>query len=319
MKTFSHGVQHYQADVVIVGSGIAGAFTAYKLVEKGIKVLILEAGPRIKRDEIVQNFMKLNGHTFSGGYPNVPWAPRPEWGLKEDDYIEQIGPVKTKSEYLRVVGGTTWHWNATVPRMIPTDFKMASTYQVARDWPIDYNVLEPFYAKAEIEMGVAGDSEKNMGHLRSSSFPLPPIPASYSDKMIMEKLKPMGIEFVPQPAARNSIPYAERSQCMGFGTCSPICPSAAQYSASVHIEKAEKLGVRLIENARVDRLISKKNGMIEAVEGKRSDNTTFTASGKIVILAANGIETPQTLIDEQQRTIFKRVSESFRPSRTRII
>ena len=45
------------ADVVIVGSGVAGALVAYELSRKNIKnIVILEAGPRIPRETIVNNF-----------------------------------------------------------------------------------------------------------------------------------------------------------------------------------------------------------------------------------------------------------------------
>ena len=39
----------FTADVVIVGSGVAGAITGYTLARAGVKVLILEAGPRVDR------------------------------------------------------------------------------------------------------------------------------------------------------------------------------------------------------------------------------------------------------------------------------
>ncbi len=41
----------WSADVVIVGSGVAGSLVAARLAAKGVKVLILEAGPRVERSE----------------------------------------------------------------------------------------------------------------------------------------------------------------------------------------------------------------------------------------------------------------------------
>jgi glucose dehydrogenase len=35
------------ADVVIIGSGVAGSLIAWRLTEAKLKILILEAGPRI--------------------------------------------------------------------------------------------------------------------------------------------------------------------------------------------------------------------------------------------------------------------------------
>ena len=38
-------------DAIVVGSGATGGIAALTLAEQGIKVLIIEAGPQVKRDE----------------------------------------------------------------------------------------------------------------------------------------------------------------------------------------------------------------------------------------------------------------------------
>ena len=285
------------AEVLIIGSGVAGAMCAYSLAQKGIKVTILEAGPRIKRDEVVTEFKQSPNLDLSAGFPNATWAPRPDWSQGHDQYIEQIGPeVVLTLEYLRIVGGTTWHWSANTIRQLPTEFRMQSQYGVGEDWPISYQDLEPFYVQAEYEMGVAGDSSIDIGSPRSKPYPLPPMPPTYSDKFIAEKLKTIGITFVPRPVARNSLPFDNRVQCQGYGTCSPICPVGAQYSAMVHVNKAEALGVQVIENARVDYLETDTNDRISVVHFGRPDGSKGVAKGRIVVVAANGIETPRLLL-----------------------
>jgi choline dehydrogenase-like flavoprotein len=44
------------ADFVVVGSGIIGSIVARRLAEAGASVLMLEAGPRVTRAEIVARF-----------------------------------------------------------------------------------------------------------------------------------------------------------------------------------------------------------------------------------------------------------------------
>jgi choline dehydrogenase-like flavoprotein len=44
------------ADVVIVGSGVAGAMIGYSLARRGVQVLILEAGPRVDREKPLMQF-----------------------------------------------------------------------------------------------------------------------------------------------------------------------------------------------------------------------------------------------------------------------
>ena len=289
-----------ETDVVVIGSGVAGAMAAYKLAKGGANVVILEAGPRIERADIVRKFTETHHFDFSSGFPNEKWAPRPDWQDPAYKYYEATGPHAGEMEYLRVVGGTTWHWSGGSSRLLPKDFRLKSTYGVGRDWPISYDDLEPYYGEAEKEIGVSGSSHDNAiapgNGRRSTPHPMPAMPPSYSDKVISEGLKKIGLNFITSNSARNSEPYDGRPQCMGFGTCSPICPSGAQYAAIVHIEKSEKLGVRVLENARADKIVSAPDGKITAVHAGRSDGTEVVVKAKIFVVAANGMESPRLFL-----------------------
>ena len=96
------------ADVVIVGSGVAGALPAVRLAKEDVSVLILESGPRVDRKQAVEIFRANPIKTPDSPYPFLPYAPRPDViGLHP--YFVQAGPDKFKSTYERRVGGTTWH------------------------------------------------------------------------------------------------------------------------------------------------------------------------------------------------------------------
>ena len=58
------------ADVVIVGSGIAGAMTAYTLARSGVSVLVLEAGPRVDRAKATMLFRKSPTKGPNSPYPS---------------------------------------------------------------------------------------------------------------------------------------------------------------------------------------------------------------------------------------------------------
>lgn len=286
-----------EADVVIVGSGISGAMCAWRLARAGRRVLVLEAGPRIKREDIVRKFSTAHRHDFSWGYPNSPSAPRPDWSsTKPDRYIAQDGPIAIPFEYLRVVGGTTWHWAASCDRFLPSDFRLKSEYGVGVDWPFGYQDLEPYYAEIERELGVSGGPHAQFGSPRSSPLPMSEMPAVYGETLVMDKLAGLGVQFVSQAAARNSEPYDGRPRCDGHGTCMPICPIGAQYAAIVHVEKAERLGARVLDNCRVDRFETDDAGRITAVQFGRSDGSTDRAVGKVFVLAANAVESPRLLL-----------------------
>ena len=145
------------ADVVIVGSGIAGALTAARLAAAGVTVAILEAGAPVDRADTTQRYRDALIKVPESPYPAVPEAMRPVTN-DPDFWYRQQGPDKFKSTYLKAVGGTTWHWLGTCLRFLPNDFHLASAYGRGHDWPVTYSELEPFYGEAESEIGVAGDS-----------------------------------------------------------------------------------------------------------------------------------------------------------------
>ena len=159
-------------DVVIVGSGVCGGLVAARLASQGVKVLILEAGPRVKRPEALAQYRAALIKVPESPYPNAPYAPRSS-SDQPDSYYLQNGPDKFESTYLRQVGGTTWHWLGTALRFVPDDFRLKSKFGVGLDWPLTYDDLEPWYCEAEREMGVAGDSNAALDAPRSKPYPLP--------------------------------------------------------------------------------------------------------------------------------------------------
>jgi choline dehydrogenase-like flavoprotein len=302
VATASHDeslMQQRAADVVIVGSGVCGAMVAARLAGKGVKVLILEAGPRVKRPEALAMYRAALVKVPESPYPPAPYAP---YGRSDqpDVYYLQNGPDKFESTYLRVVGGTTWHWLGTALRFVPDDFKLRSTFGVGLDWPLTYDDLEPWYCEAERELGVAGDSKDALDGPRSQPFPLPPIPLTYVDQRVAAALA--GSEYTVQatPQARNSQAFQNRPVCCGSGTCIPICPIQAKYDATVHVAQAERAGAELVEQAIVSTVEIGADGRVSGLRYKRPDGTEARAVARVYVIAAHGIETPKLLL--QSRT-----------------
>ena len=292
-------MQEHLADVVIVGSGVAGALSAARLAKAGVKVLILEAGPRVQRNQAVQQYHRALIKTPDSPYPDPPHAPHPREG-QVDSYYVQTGPERFTSGYLRQVGGTTWHWLGTAIRMVPDDFRLRSRFGIGVDWPIAYDDLEPWYCEAEREMGVAGDSSADPAAPRSQRFPQPAIPLSYLDQRVAAAISGLGYKVEPTPQARNSVPYDQRPPCCGSSSCIPICPVQAKYDATVHVAQAERAGARLLENAVVHTVETGPDQRVTGVRFKRPDGSEERASGKVFVIAAHGIETPKLLL--QSRT-----------------
>ncbi|MBQ4856332.1 GMC family oxidoreductase [Rhodanobacter sp. B2A1Ga4] len=282
------------ADIVVIGSGIVGALAARRLAQQGASVLILEAGPRLERARIVAAFRNspLKGN-WMAPYPPSPWAPHPIYVPQDNGYLKQAGPYPYPAEYIRAVGGTTWHWAAQAWRLVPNDVRIKSLYGVGVDWPLSYEELDPWYQEAEEILGVAGAD--NTGSPRQHPFPMEPVAEPWSMRRFRERLAPT-YPVVANTVARNSRGYDGRPACVGNNSCQPICPVNAQYLGINAVEAAEAAGAKLVPNAVVYRIEHDVGGRIVAVHYYAPDKSEHRVTGKTFILAANGIESPKLLL-----------------------
>src|SRR5262245_28746085 len=235
-------------DVLIVGSGIAGALIAWQLGRAGKKVLILEAGEALPPD--------INGYmnTFLTAKDKVPESPYPpalfsgtgltnpravnagrptvqslgakakpgeskfgDWQDPKQAYLIQKGPLPFGSTYERINGGTVRHWLGTSLRFVPSDFEMKSRFNRFVDWPIKYRHLERWYGDAEKDIGVSADvaDQNYLGITFSSNYPMPKIPLSRVDMEIekaMPNLKVAGVGLDGLKWKVSSTPAARNSQ-----------------------------------------------------------------------------------------------------------
>ncbi len=287
--------QGLDADVVIVGAGVAGLLAAWKLAQQGVRVVVLEAGPRVTRAEAVRIYRESPLKVPETPYPEVDWAPRPTV-IDPNHYYVQDGPTFFKSTYERRVGGTTWHWLGTTLRHLPNDFRTQTLYGAGVDWPVTYDELEPWYSQAEVALGVAGDSDQDLGSPRSHPFPQPPLPLTYLDRQIAVAVEPLGLSVKLTPQARNSVTFDGRPPCCGSATCVPICPIGAKYDGDVHARKFEALGGEIRENSVAYQIEVSSEGSVSGVHYKLPDGTERRVTGRIYVIAANAIETAKLLL-----------------------
>lgn len=271
-------------NVVVIGSGVAGAFTAWSLARRGIDVIVLEAGPRLTRAELFDSFTRSPHLDAMAPYPNPDWAPMPSL-QRPDDYLIRDCSFDYRPQYIRIAGGTTWHWSAGCDRLGRKDVALNSTYGVGVDWPIGRADLDGYYDIAEHEMGITGPGNKDP---RLEVIPIP-----YVQRVVKEKLARHGIEFREAHHARLSHDFDGRPRCQGNNNCIPLCPIGAQYSADLHVTKAEREGARIVENALVTGLEVTGENQISAATARRPDGSRLTVRGDIFVVAANGIETPR--------------------------
>jgi glucose dehydrogenase len=211
-------------DVVIVGSGFAGALIANELGKAHKNVLVLEAGAGVPPN--INDYMK-RFYNAAAKVPESPYTPeifgpnglsdpnkvnagRPtvlstgakggfgDWTDPNQSYLIQKGPFPFSSTYDRVAGGTS-HWLGTSLRFVPNDFKMKTLYGTTMpqfvDWPIEYKDLISWYGKAEEEIGVSGDvkDQKYLGIEFPSNYAykMRQIPNSTTDQAVSKAVDAM--------------------------------------------------------------------------------------------------------------------------------
>lgn len=277
------------ADVAIVGAGPAGALLARELASAGHDVVVLEAGPRFDPGDRME---RMERELRPSHDRTDVW----DVGGRRDAFSTS-GAVDYALNRARVkgVGGTSLHWGAMTPRLHPEDFEMESRYGVGTDWPISYEDLEPYYLAAERAMGVAGEPS-HFGGERSGPFPLPAHPFSYSDRLLEPGFADCGIELHACPRAINSRPNDGRSSCVGFGTCTPVCPSGAKYSADHDVRKAEAEGATVVDRASVRRLEHDEAGETVTDAVYVHDGAERRLFADAFVVAAGGVETPRLLL-----------------------
>ncbi|WP_435185248.1 GMC family oxidoreductase [Halobellus sp. EA9] len=277
-----------RADVCVVGSGPAGALVAHRLAAAGADVVVLEAGPRFDFDRRVEQQEAFIRPGMDG-----PW----EMGGPRDAYTTGGRGYPLNAARVKGIGGSTLHWQGMVMRLHERDFEMESRHGVGVDWPIAYDDLRPYYAEAERALGVAGAMDNPYAPPREEPFPLSAFPPSHSDSLFAAACERLGIDMHSVPNARNPEPYDSRPACQGYGTCKPICPSGAKYTAESHVEKAVEAGARVIDRAPVQRLEHDADGeRVETAVYAITDGEEHRQSARRFVLACGGVENARLLL-----------------------
>jgi choline dehydrogenase-like flavoprotein len=283
------------ADVIVIGAGIAGGLVAHRLADQGMKVLVLEGGPDITRAEFHTRFLEKRGYSPVGLDPKSDYAPTTDPD-DPDAYLINVGSQRYNCYMTKAVGGTTWHWTGRCARFDDDDFKLHTTHGVGVDWPIGYADIEPYYVEAEHALGVTAPSSGPEAQRRSRPTPMQDFAWPYFYELLNKTLSPHGLTIETGGYARNAREYDGRPACRGNNTCWPVCPIGAQYGGIAHVDKARELGVEVRAQSLVTRLEAGDERRIASAWYRRPDGSVERVRAKTFVIAANGLETAKILL-----------------------
>lgn len=280
-------------DVLVIGSGPAGAAVTKRLTDLGAKVLCLEQGDWVNRAEYpsVRPNWEISIRTYF--YPNIRKLP--------EDYPVTTGGELRAVQMANAVGGTSIHYTAHFPRFHPSDFRVRTLDGVADDWPIRYHDLEPYYDMNDREMGVSGLAGDPQNPPRSPR-PTPPLSLGVLGETIGRGFNKLGWYWWVADNGIVSTVYDGRPPCMWHGKCTLGCPIGSKSSADVtYWPKALKKGAILKTRARVREITVDAQGRVRGVLYYDRDGGLHEQLARVVVICCNGVGTPRLLLNSKSR------------------
>lgn len=298
-------------DVIVVGAGAAGGVVACVLAEAGKTVLLVERGKERRyidsgyRDHLRNHRLSRYGHNTGPdieGHPRVfvdrgggRHVVRPH----EADYHANAAALGSGTT---VYGGLAWRFH-------PDDFRMASRYGVPEwsslvDWPFDYGELEPWYERAEHEVGVSGQGghDSHEGY-RRRDYPMPPVPGNPGTEILRKGAAALGLNTFVPPLLVNTVPHSGRNACIRCGSCVGfMCPSDSKNGTqNTMIPRAIATGrCTVLSETTVDRVATDAGGKVIGAHliafGPDRTVTRDFVCARTVVLSAGAIETARLLL-----------------------
>lgn len=284
-------------DAVVVGSGAGGGPVAYALATAGARVLVLERGKHLKREDFVYDEVGIAKRSVF--VPSVTTDPHV--------LVQQGGEAKrTDDGWIAVcVGGGTVHMSGFFYRLRPEDFRLRDYLgPVAgaslENWPITYEQLEPYYGRVETLIGVSGNNAEGP-HVsrRTTPYPLPAVTTHPGAALIDAGAAKVGAHSFVTPRGVISRDYDGRSACHLHPLCGSFGCHVGAKSSSLEtwIPKAIATGrCELRAEARVTSILTGEDGSARFVVYRDSAGAEHEVAARAVVVACSAVETSRLLL-----------------------
>jgi len=304
-------------DALIVGSGITGGWAAKELTEKGLNVLILEAGRTILPE---QDYVE---HVPIWELKYRYWDNRAERQLTQpvqrecyyacDEYSHSFfvndldNPYSTESgkpfSWIRgrQVGGKSITWGRQSYRWSDLDFEANLREGIAVDWPIRYQDLAPWYDYVEEFAGISGQPE-GLPQLPDGKF-LPPMQMTCVEQDLRNAIAKHyddRIVTMGRSAVLTRV-HKGRAACHYCGICHRGCITQSYFSSlNSTLPAAQKTGRLTIRPYSVVHSLafdskSRRISGIRVIDAQTKSTIEF--KGHIVFLCASTLESTRILLN----------------------
>jgi choline dehydrogenase-like flavoprotein len=304
-------------DAIIVGSGITGGWAAKELTEKGLNVLILEAGRTIDPGtDYVEHTpvweLKFRNWDDRDTRKKTQYVQR-EVYYACDEYSSKFFVSDTENPYTnkegtkfswirgRQVGGKSITWGRQCYRWSDLDFEANVKEGIAVDWPIRYADVEPWYGYVEDFAGISGQPE-GLPQLPDSHF-LPPMEMNCAELTFRDGLKTHfddRILTIGRTAVLTQV-HKGRAACHYCGVCHRGCITSSYFSSlNSTLPAALKTGKLTIRPYSVVHSLTYDSGTrkvsgVRVIDAKTKVATEYKA--RIYFLNASTLESTRILLN----------------------
>ena len=255
---------HKTADVVVVGTGPAGAAVARTAAAGGAHVVLFDEGPYVRPEQFpadgftaMARLYRAMGATVSRGAPMMPMVQG------------------------RVVGGTSVV-NGAISWRLPRDVHQQwLDADPALDESLDWHALEALFDRIEDHLNIRPTDDAIAGP---------------NNLLLARGAEALGLEH--RPIARNV------RGCRGLGRCLQGCPEGNKLSMDLsYLPDACRRGAEIYSSVRVDRVVVERGKAVGVTGRARGGGAVTAGASEAVVLAASAIQSPALLLRSGLRPV----------------